>query len=254
MEVLGIPITTTAIVNAYKAYYPQYWANTDRMKYLHLFGIRVSTYNTGLADDYLGAIRMVPSMGYGNTYEITVGRASLEPAPLWLTKPFDAEARAKGGAAILVTGQHKYFYRIKGIKDSWKSGGCAFCPSTPPPVYRWNPTDSEKAAWRRDNTFPLSRLFEDDLRASRAAGFKNSRVKFSDSRDTCIHTAWRPGTPGSSRSILYNDSAGCQVMVPSDRDVLKTMCKWAVEHINKGYPQQMTYTLFGADQFYNANR
>lgn len=243
----NIPITAETIANTYKKYYPTQFAATSKYNLVNLFGIRVSTSDTSQLDDYLGAIKL--SSGYStlDTYEIVVCRASLEPAPMWISKPFDAEAKSKGGAAFLKEGQHIYTYRSpRDSKPSWTDGGrnCSFCPSTPAQVYRWKPTTTEINLWRQKKQ-PLSANFERELSTARRNNFLNSPVFLSTSRDTCIHKAW--GT------TLSTDSAGCQVIHPNDLPTFRTICSWAQQHLNKKYGNSFTYTLFTKEQFVAAN-
>jgi hypothetical protein len=242
-----IPINADTIVKAYKKYYSLQFENPS-YKLLNLFGIRVSTSNVAQPDDFLGAIRLNSGYTTLDYYDFVICRASTEASPVWVSKPFDSEARRKGGTAFLREGQHLYEYiSPKNSPSSWSDGSrtCSFCPITPRPVYRWLPTQVEINAYRKGAS--ISANFERDLIASRKLNFKNSRVKLSDSTDTCIHRAWNlPFT---------NDSAGCQVIHPNDvATSFRTICSWAKQHIDKKYPNTFVYTLFTKEQFLAANR
>jgi hypothetical protein len=91
----NIPITAETIANTYRKYYPTQFASTSKYNFVNLFGIRVSTADTSQLDDFLGAIKLSSGYSTMDTYEMVVCRASLEPAPMWISKPFDAEASLK---------------------------------------------------------------------------------------------------------------------------------------------------------------
>lgn len=244
----GVPINTETISNAYRSYYTNsYNASIKNIKFLQLFGIRVTTCDTSKPDDIMGGIRS--SIGYTalNSLESVVFSASVDPSPLWLAKPFDAEAKSKGGTAWLKEGQHSFYYiSPRGTKASWSNGRtlCSFCPQKPVPAYRWTPNAYDIQLWRT-NKKPLSEKFRDDLILSQSRKFVNTPVKLSNSTDVCIHKSWG--------KQLYNDSAGCQIVDVDELKNFGTVCKWASEHIGKGYANSIIYTLFTKEEFLLAN-
>jgi hypothetical protein len=244
----GIPITAETIANTYRKYYPTQFAASSKYNLVNLFGIRVSTSDTSKLDDFVGAIKL--SSGYTSLdgYEMLVCKASTEPAPLYISKPFDYESVRKGGAAFLKEGQHIYYLITpRSVKPSWSDGGrnCAFCPTTEVPVYRFRPTQTDINLWRQKKQ-SISKNFEKNLIYANTSKKNQNGVPFlSTSTDTCIHKAWS--------ETLYNDSAGCQVISPSDLPTFRNICNWAQQHLNKGYGNTFTYTLFTKEQFRTAN-
>lgn len=236
-QIDGIPISAGTITNTYRRYYPTQFAASSKYNFVNLFGIRVSTSDTSKLDDFVGAIRLSSLYSSFDGYEILVCKASTEPSPLYIAKPFDYEAIRKGGAAFLKEGQHIYYLiNPRSVKPIWSDRGknCAFCPTNEVPVYRFKPTQTDINLWRQGRQ-SISKNFE------RGVG-----VKLSTSSDTCIHKAWS--------ETLYNDSAGCQVISPSDLPIFRNICSWAQLHLNKGYGNAFTYTLFTRQQFITANK
>lgn len=234
MIIEGITVNSDTIVKTYKRFYPSFWSDLEKANnfhYLNLWGIRVSTCDTSLPDDLVGGIRV----NNFNFYETVVSKASTEPSPRNIAELYDAEARAKGGAAFMAEGQ--YLYRYMGTNFKKFKPLPSFCPITPTKVYRWQPTQAEIKAWNNGKGRPLSSSFADAL--------KRGAVKISTSTDTCIHKTW-------AKEKLMGDSAGCQVL--TDDTSLKTLGSWATSHINKGYGKIFTYTLFTKEQFLTANR
>jgi hypothetical protein len=228
----GININTTTIANCYKMYYPQSYnrfIQKNRFHYLDLWGIRVSTCDTSLPDDYLGGIRI----NNLNFLELISAAASTDPSPKYVQTTVDSLASRAGGTAYVKEGQHTYNYIGKNHKN-WRPYP-AFCPTRPMAVYRWNPSPQEiKTA--KEKKLPLSSFFD--------AALKAGRVKVSTSTDTCIHRSW-------SSTNFYSDSAGCQIF--ANLKTLDTLGIWANDHIKKGYGNFFVYTLFTKEQFLNAN-
>lgn len=228
----GIDINAATIGNCYKMFYPSTYrrlVEKNRFHYLELWGIRMSTCDTSLPDDYVGGIRV----NNLNFLEVIAAAASTDPTPKYVATPVDSGARRAGGTAYVKEGQHTYKY-IGKKHPLWKPYP-AFCPTTPMAVYRWNPT-AQEVKEAKQKKIALSSFFDKAL--------KEGRVKVSKSSDTCIHRAW-------SRNNLYADSAGCQVF--SDLDTLNTLGDWATSHINKKYGNFFVYTLFTKEQFLQAN-
>lgn len=251
-EIDGIPITAETIANTYSKYYPTQFAASSKYNFVNLFGIRVSTSDTSKLDDFVGAIKL--SSGYTSLdgYEMLVCKASTEPSPLYIAKPFDYESKTKGGAAFLKEGQHIYYFiSPRSAKPSWSDYGrnCAFCPTNAVPVYRFKPTQNDINLYyqnKKSNKPSISKNFEKNLIYANTAKKNNNAVPFlSTSGDTCIHKAWS--------ETLYSDSAGCQVISPSDLPTFRNICNWAQQHLNKGYGNTFTYTLFTKQQFRTAN-
>lgn len=230
MKIDGIPVTSDSITKTYRRYYPNYYkqiADANKFHFLLLWGIRVSTCDTSLPDDLVGGLRV----NNLNFWESIVSDASTEPSPALIAKPL-ADAKRLGGAAFVKEGQ--YGFRYIGTNHTWRPYP-AFCPTKPMDVYRYVPTAAEINAWKTKKT-PLSSVFEQAVKSGRAI--------VSKSPDTCIHRAY-------SKDKFYNDSAGCQIL--SNYDSLKTLGKWANDHINKKYGNSFIYTLFTKDQFVTAN-
>jgi hypothetical protein len=231
-SVNGITINATTIANCYKMYYPESYnrlVQKNRFHYLELWGIRMSTCDTSLPDDYLGGLRV----NNLNFLELLSAAASTDPSPKYVQNPLDSLAAAAGGTAYVKEGQHTYNYIGKNHKNFKPYP--AFCPTKPMPVYRWNPSPQEiKTA--KEKKLPLSSFFD--------AALKAGRVKLSTSPDTCIHRTW-------SSTKLNADSAGCQVF--ANLKTLDTLGVWANDHIKKGYGNFFVYTLFTRQQFLDAN-
>lgn len=228
----GIDINSATIGNCYKMFYPNTYKRLlekNRFHYLELWGIRMSTCDTSLPDDYLGGIRI----NNFNFLEVVSAAASTDPTPKYVGAPVDAAARAAGGTAYVKEGQHTYNY-IGKTHRLWKPYP-AFCPTRAMPVYRWNPT-AQEVATAKQKKLPLSSFFD--------AALKAGKVKVSTSIDTCIHRAW-------SSTKLNADSAGCQVF--ANLSTLETLGGWATAHIKKGYGNFFIYTLFTKEQFLQAN-
>ena len=228
----GITINLTSITNCYKMFYPETYKRliqNNRFHYLELWGIRMSTCDTSLPDDYLGGIRI----NNFNFLEIVSAAASTDPTPKYVGTPVDAAAKIAGGTAYVKEGQHPYNY-IGKTHRLWKPYP-AFCPARPMPVYRWNPT-AQEIQTAKQKKLPLSSFFDTAL--------KSGKVKVSTSNDTCIHRAW-------SKTKLHSDSAGCQIF--ADTKQLETLGTWATAHIKKGYGNLFIYTLFTKEQFLKAN-
>jgi hypothetical protein len=231
-SIYGVNITTDSIIRCYQKYYPNSYnpiASERLFQYLHLWGIRVGTYDTSLPDDYIGGLR-INNLGVN---EIIYSSGSVDPSPKNIIELYDAEAKRKGGAAFVFEGQ--YSYRYMGKNHGSFAPFASFCPIKPVKAYRWNPSESEKALIK-SKKLPIASLFD--------KAKKEGRLKISDSSDTCIHRTW-------SSTSFWNDSAGCQILV--DRNALNTLGSYANEHIAKKYGNVFMYTLFTLDQFMQAN-
>jgi len=227
----GIPITTDSIIKCYEKYYPDSYnliAKDRLFHYLHLWAIRVSTYDTGLPDDYMGGLR-INNLGFN---EIAFSAGSVDPSPRWLIESYSSTAQKLGGTAWMVEGQ--YSYRYNGNKHGSFAPYPSFCPIKPTKVYRWLPTTEEKNMIS-SGKLPAASLFDKAL--------KEGKVKTSTSPDTCIHRSWN--------KRFWGDSAGCQIY--ADLNALTKVGVFANEHISKKYQNIFTYTLFSLQQFMSAN-
>jgi hypothetical protein len=221
-----IEVNANNIYNAISYNYPNTFKgvedeNSPLYERLFLFGIRVSTCDTSIPDDILGAMRFMPNRFLsGGNWQIIVTDGTTDPSPNYLVpgKYYDAQARAKGGTSWVKEGQ--FPYRYSGLLDKYP----CFCPVTYKengitkgiPVYRWNPKFvGEK--------------------------FDISKAKLSESTDCCIHRHWN-----SQR--LINDSAGCQVL--KNNALLWQLRDWAfANNKHKTYPKTFVYTLLTKEQF-----
>lgn len=232
-SIYGVNITADSIINCYKRYYSESYndiANERLFHYLHLWGIRVSTHDTALPDDYIGGLR-INNWGFN---EIVFSKGSTDPSPKYIIDLYDAEAKKKGGTAFLKEGQHLYKYmgRNHGSFATLPS----FCPKEPLKADRWAANESEKNLIRSKKP-PIDSLF--------TKAKQEGRTKNSDVTDACIHKSW-------AKSAFWNDSAGCQILL--DDDTLSKLGTFASEHIKeKKYGDLFTYTLFSLDQFMQAN-
>lgn len=231
----GVSVNAQSISNCYKMFYPQtsypQILDENLFHYLHLWGIRVSACDTSLPDDLIGGLRI----NNFNFLESLIAKGSTEPSPKSLISLYDAEAKARGGAAFVMEGQ--YLYKYMGSNHGNFKPYPSFCPIEPVKVYGWKASEADIKAWDGGKGRPLSALFEQAV--------KEGKVKLSTSSDTCIHRTW-------SSKKLWNDSAGCQVI--ADEGTLKELGVWAVDHQKKGYGKTFTYTLFTKEQFLKANK
>jgi hypothetical protein len=228
----GIPINAENVVNAIKYYYPKTFDIVEKnalYEYVFLFGIRVYTCDTGLPDDYLGALRYMPNYFDGSAHwEIIVTDGTTDPSPTFLRPGvyFDDEAKLKKGAAWVKEGQ--YFYAYAGYKSSYP----AYAPvlwtdsygrTRGIPVYRWIPKyDGEK------------------FDKSKAIPYDPNHPDYSESTSCMIHRHWR--------ERYTTDSAGCQVF--NNNELLWTLKKWTDAHNrNSRYPKKYLYTLLDRQQF-----
>jgi len=217
MTIDNIKIDADSIRNAIQLYYPNTLStieNNQLYYFMALFGIRVSTCDTGLPDDFLGAIRFVPNrFSSGGHWEIILSNGTTDPSPYYMANQL-ADARKKGGTSWVKEGQ--YIYRRYGNYDKFP----AFVPVGSIKVYRWNPKREGEQ-------------------------FDKSKAILSESTDTLIHRSW-------AKTRYYNDSAGCQVF--QNNALLKDIDDWAkIHNSQKNYPKQYTYTLLTKEQFVNAN-
>lgn len=233
MKIEGIDVTGQTIIDTINNIYPngiihpQYIESHNLYYYTILFGIRISTCDTSLPDDMIGAVRYVKAAIGRDYWEIIISSASTEPSPYYVQKPL-ADAKYLGGTAWVKEGQ--YFYQFSG---DFK-GEPSFKPTSPMQVYRWNPTQAQINYAIKTNK-PLSSEFE--------LAKLNGQAKLSLSSDTLIHRTW-------SNKKLYNDSAGCQVF--GDNNALRKIGNWAEAHKNI-YPNLFTYNLFTKDEFLKSN-
>jgi hypothetical protein len=218
MTIDNIEITADSIRNSIEFYYPNTLSiieDKELYYYMALFGIRVSTCDTGLPDDFLGAIRFVPNkFSSGGYWEMILSDGTTDPSPKWLAKLYDNEARLKGGTAWVKEGQYVYkrYGNFKGYP--------AFMPVGNIKVYRWN----QKKPGEQ---------------------FDKSKAMLSDSSSTLIHRSW-------ATTRFSSDSAGCQVF--KNNGLLRDIDNWAITHNSqKNYPKQYTYTLLSKNEFVNAN-
>jgi len=270
----GIPVNSSTIVQAVENAYPGTFSTIRDSRlyaYLTLFGIRVSTCDTGQPDDFIGGIRLMPS-ATGDYWQIELSEASVDPSPNYVgrvicndntitDKPsgckghggvrpktglFDAEAKSKGGTAWFKEGKYPYLLTTKG-------GYPAFRPSKNIPVWRWNANQngeyfSEFAYGGKGGGVMLVNGVEVET---------GNKAINSDVTDTMIHMSWSRITRDANGNILRgkftNDSAGCQIF--ENNDGLKIINGWAKEHLKKqGYPNYFMYCLINKPQFLSANQ
>lgn len=242
----NIPINSQTIKNCYERYYKDSTfsliLDKNYFHYLHLFGIRVSTGDSSQPDDFLGGFRVTNL----NFFESVVGAASLEPSPQNLTRYFDAEAKAKGGAAFIREGQHTFRYMGRNFNKFAPLP--SFCPVVNnqikgAKVYRFLPEQPLIDAWRKDRKPPLSASFDAEYQKLKSG--KPSRAKLSESTDVCIHKSW-------SKTNFVADSAGCSIT--PDSAMLTNLGNWADAHIKKKFGNIFTYTVFTKEQFLTAQK
>jgi hypothetical protein len=218
MKIEGIEINGDSIANAIRKYYPSYINLVESQQlfnYVLIFGIRVSTCDTSIPDDFLGAIRLEKSLITGDTYwNYVITEGTTDPSPYYLATTIDKQARLAGGTAWVKEGQYIYF--LRGNYDGFP----AFAPKTTVDVYRWMPS------------------YSGDL-------FNISKAKLSKSSDTLIHRSW-------ATEKFYKDSAGCQVF--KNNSTLIELKNWAKNHIKKYKINSFTYTLLTSNQFVSANK
>lgn len=218
MEIDNIEINGDTVANAIRKYYPNYINLVESQQlfnYVLIFGIRVDTCDTGLPDDFLGAIRLEKSLVTGNPYwNYILTNGTTDPSPEYLVKTIDKQARVAGGTAWVRDGQHIYYKISGGYK-----GFPAFAPKDKVEVYRWMPkTSGEK--------------------------FDPSKAKLSTSIDCFIHRSW-------ALDRFTTDSAGCQVF--KNNALLKELALWADVHIKIYKLNSFTYTLLTKNQFVKGN-
>lgn len=216
MKIEGINIDGLSIARAIKKYYPDYInlvESKNLFNYVLLFGIRYSTCDTSLPDDFIGGIRLQKGFFTGNPYwEILISNGTTDPTPKYLAQTIDKEARLAGGTAWVKEGQYVYYYYGNYQKYP------AFAPKTKVQVYRWMPSyKGEK--------------------------FDPKKAKLSTSIDTMIHRTWR-------KEKLFEDSAGCQSVL--NNGLLIDLAKWAKTHISMYKQNSFTYTLLTKEQFVDA--
>jgi len=217
MKIENIEINGESISNAIRKFYPDYINLVESQQlfnYVLIFGIRVDTCDTGLPDDYIGAIRLEKSIVTGNAYwNYILTNGSTDPSPYYIENPLKV-AKVAGGTAWVKEGQYIY-YKM----DGGYMGFPAFHPKDPIKVYRWNPkTPGEK--------------------------FNASKAILGTSPDTLIHRSW-----ASER--FSNDSAGCQIF--KNNALLKDLASWADVHIKMYKLNSFTYTLLTKEQFVKGN-
>ena len=227
----NVPITADSIIKCYKKFYPDSYneiADKRLFHYLHLWSIRVGTHDTGLADDYLGGLR-INNLGFN---EIKYSTGSTDPSPRWLLETYTNNAAKLGGTAWIMEGQ--YTFQFNGFNHGGFAPDASFCPTKPVKVYRWPPSADDKKLIQ-SGKFPSASLFD--------KAYNEGKVKSSTSPDVCIHKAWN--------TRFWGDSAGCQIY--SDVSLLNEIGKFAQDHIAKKYGNMFMYTVFTKKQFIQAN-
>jgi len=218
MKIEEIEINGNSIANSIRKYYPEYINLVESKKlfnYVLIFGIRVETCDTGLPDDYLGAIRLEKSLLTGNVFwNYILTNGSTDPSPDYLVKTIDEAARLAGGTAWVKEGQYIYYKMNGGYK-----GFPAFHPKDSVKVYRWMPSKQGEL-------------------------FNPLNAKLSTSNDTVIHRSW-------ANNRFSNDSAGCQIF--KNNALLNDLARWADKHISIYKINSFTYTLLTKKQFIEAN-
>lgn len=219
MKIENIEINGDSIANAMRKFYPNYIKiveNQELFNYVLIFGIRTSTCDTGLPDDFLGAIRLEKSLVTGNPYwNYILTEGTTDPTPYYVVNTIDRAARLAGGTSWVKEGQYIYY-----LMDSGYKGYPAFAPKSTIDVYRWN------ASYKGEK-------------------FDPSKAKLSQSSDTLIHRSW-----ASNR--FFKDSAGCQVF--KNNNLLLDLKSWAKTHIKAYKINSFTYTLLSKDQFVSGNK
>jgi hypothetical protein len=241
MKINNIEISGDGIANTIDFVYPNGNINLAAIRknklynYLVLWGIRVSTCNTGMPDDAIGGIRLKKNLLGMDYWEIMYSDASTDPSPYWLLNPM-SDAKMYGGTAWVAEGQYRY-----GLGGDY-NGYPSFRPKEPVKVWRWTPTKSQINNAKANHS-PLSIEFE----TAKLSG----QAKLGTSDSVLIHRTW------DARN-LYKDSAGCQVF--ANNGSLVILNKWAQEHINTykkslGYDAANTfsYTLLTKDEFVKYN-
>lgn len=237
MEIGGIRLTGDSIVRAIMNNYPNGKINLDVIRkkplynYLFLFGIRISTCDSGMPDDAIGGVRLVKSlMGY-DFWQILFSEATTDPSPYWLVNPM-SDAAQYGGTAWVKEGQWNY-----GLGGDYHGEPC-FRPKEPITVYRWTPSKAEIADSKK-NKIALSSRFD--------LAKESGNIKTSQTDTVLIHRSWNPNK-------LWKDSAGCQVFAQNGQ--LETLYSWAKLHnsiYKTPYNNTFTYTLLNREQFVRAN-
>ena len=218
MKIENISIDGLTVARAIKKYYPQYIELVEKQNlynYLLLFGIRFSTCDTSLPDDFIGGIRLEQSFFTGQPYwNWMVSNGTTDPTPKYLVQTIDKAARLAGGTAWVKEGQYIYYFY-----GNWQ-GYPAFAPKTSVQVYRWMPSyKGEK--------------------------FDPKKAKLSTSIDTMIHRTW-------AKDRLFADSAGCQSV--KNNALLIDLARWAKTHRTMYKENSFTYTLLTKEQFVEANK
>lgn len=245
----GIPIISSTVVQAIETTYPGTLSTIQNQKlygYLTLFGIRISTCDTGQPDDFIGGLRLMPSVT-GDYWEMELSEASVDPSPKYMRTTFDQEAKSKGGTAWFKEG--KYPYTLTKY-----SGYPAFAPKYKflIPCWRWlQKTNGEyfsQFAYGGNGGGVI-------LQNGREVETGNRAIQ-SDVTDTLIHRSWTTIVRDENGKIIRgkftNDSAGCQVF--ENNYGLITLEGWAKKHIKtQGYPNIFNYCLMNKMDFVFAN-
>lgn len=120
-------VNTDLLIEAMRYYYPATINDIEQNKrynYISLFGVRISTCDTGKADDVIGCFWM-NALGVWNSL---IFAASTDPSPYYIEHP-EKDAAKAGGTAWVKEGQYTYCLGMY-------KGYPAFKPLKPIPVYR----------------------------------------------------------------------------------------------------------------------
>lgn len=268
MQIEGIEINGQNIANAIMKYYPNSInpiINKQLIEYVIIFGIRVETCDTGIPDDFLGAIRLQTSFITGEIYwEFILTEGTTDPSPQNL-KPkvingvpqkwyFDEQARVKGGTAWVKEGAHIYYLNNPCNYGPWT----IFNPEPP----RKTVTKKNADCYHNYPSFKPGSIIKDEKTGKKVltAGtvevrrwnpayvgekFDERKAIESDSTDCLIHRSW-------NTERYTNDSAGCQVF--KNNALLWDLRDWAKNHINIYGNNAFSYILLTKKQFVEANK
>lgn len=267
MKLEGIEINGQNIANAIAKYYPNSInpiINKKLIDYVIIFGIRVETCDTGIPDDYLGAIRLQTSLTGSVYWEFVLTEGTTDPSPKYLKAKvdkngkqihwwFDEEAKSKGGTAWVKEGAHIYYLNNPCNKGPWS-------------IFNPEPSENRVTSKNADcyhnyPSFGPGSIIKDEKTGKKVltignlpiyrwnpsyAGekFDASKAKLSDTTSCYIHRSWSP-------EKFTNDSAGCQVF--KNNGLLWDLRDWAKTHINLYGNNAFSYILLTKQQFLQAN-